>query len=508
MILTKNTERSIPMPKYIMALDSGTTSNRCILFNAAGEVCSVAQKEFTQIFPQPGWVEHDADEIFATQLEVAKQALANIGATAGDIAAIGITNQRETTVVWNRFTGRPVYNAIVWQCRRTAPYCDALKEQGLVDTVRAKTGLVIDPYFSGTKIRWILEHVPGARQQAENGELLFGTVETWLIWKLTGGRIHVTDYSNASRTMLFNINTLSWDDEILSLMNIPASMLPLAMPSSCIYGSTDAQFFGGPIPIAGAAGDQQAALFGQACFAPGDSKVTYGTGAFLLMNTGDKPIFSKNGLVTTIAWGLKGQVCYALEGSIFVAGAAIQWLRDELRFIESAADSEYLARKVPDTNGCYVVPAFTGLGAPYWDAYARGAVLGLTRGVNKYHIVRATLDSIAYQTNDVLAAMEADSGISLQQLKVDGGAAANNYLVQTQADLSNAPVLRPRCVETTAMGAAYLAGLAVGYWESTLDIRNNWAVDREFAPSLPEDIRARRLKGWEKAVACCESWSK
>nr|MBQ8245176.1 glycerol kinase GlpK [Oscillospiraceae bacterium] len=496
------------MSKYIMALDSGTTSNRCILFNAAGEVCSVAQKEFTQIFPQPGWVEHDADEIFSTQLEVAKQALANIGATAADIAAIGITNQRETTIVWNKYTGRPVYNAIVWQCRRTAPYCDVLTGQGLVDTIREKTGLVIDPYFSGTKIRWILENVPGVREQAEKGELLFGTVETWLIWKLTGGRVHVTDYSNASRTMLFNINTLQWDSEILELMDIPASMLPEPKPSSCMYGSTDAQFFGAPIPIAGAAGDQQAALFGQACFDPGDAKVTYGTGAFLLMNTGEKPIFSRNGLVTTIAWGLDGKVHYALEGSIFVAGAAIQWLRDELRFIESAADSEYMARKVIDTNGCYVVPAFTGLGAPHWDAYARGAVLGLTRGVNKYHIVRATLDSIAYQTDDVLKAMEADSGIALSALKVDGGASANNYLVQTQADISAAPVLRPRCVETTAMGAAYLAGLAVGYWESTEDIRKNWAVDRQFTPQITENARSVRISGWKKAVACCTGWAK
>ena len=496
------------MPKYIMALDSGTTSNRCILFNTAGEVCSVAQKEFTQVFPRPGWVEHDAEEIFSTQLEVAKQALANAGAQSADIAAIGITNQRETTVVWNRHTGQPVYNAIVWQCRRTAPYCDELKEQGLVDTIREKTGLVIDPYFSGTKIRWILQNVPGAREQAEKGELLFGTVETWLIWKLTGGKVHVTDYSNASRTMLFNINTLTWDEEILKLMDIPPSMLPEAKPSSCVYGTTAARFFGGPIPIAGAAGDQQAALFGQACFAPGESKVTYGTGAFLLMNTGEKPIFSKNGLVTTIAWGLGGKVTYALEGSIFVAGAAIQWLRDELRFIESAADSEYLARKVPDTNGCYVVPAFTGLGAPHWDAYARGAVLGLTRGVNKYHIVRATLDSIAYQTGDVLTAMEADSGIPLSELKVDGGAAANGYLVQAQADLSNAPVLRPVCVETTAMGAAYLAGLAVGYWKDLEDVRANWAVDRRFEPNIPEEERIQRLTGWKKAVKCCEGWAK
>lgn len=496
------------MPKYIMALDSGTTSNRCILFNSEGQVCSVAQKEFTQIFPQPGWVEHDADEIFNTQLEVAKQALANIGATAGDIAAIGITNQRETTVVWNKFTGRPVYNAIVWQCRRTAPYCDKLVAKGLTETIRYKTGLVIDPYFSGTKIRWILENVPGARQQADNGELLFGTVETWLIWKLTGGRVHVTDYSNASRTMLFNIHHLQWDEQILRLMGIPASMLPEPKPSSCIYGNTDAQFFGAPIPIAGAAGDQQAALFGQTCFEPGDSKVTYGTGAFLLMNTGEKPIFSKNGLVTTIAWGLDGKVNYALEGSIFVAGAAIQWLRDELRFIESAGDSEYMAQKVQDTNGCYVVPAFTGLGAPYWDAYARGAIVGLTRGVNKYHIVRATLDSITYQTNDVLKAMEADSGIKLSALKVDGGASANNYLVQTQADICGAPVLRPKCVETTAMGAAYLAGLAVGYWNNIEDVRKNWAVDRRFESAIPAEVRAERIRGWKKAVARTVGWAK
>ena len=496
------------MSKYIMALDSGTTSNRCILFNKAGEVCSVAQKEFTQIFPQPGWVEHDADEIFSTQLEVARQALSNLGATAADIAAIGITNQRETTVVWNKTTGRPVYNAIVWQCRRTAPYCDALVDAGLVDSIRAKTGLVIDPYFSATKIRWILENVPGAREQAEKGELLFGTVETWLIWKLTGGKVHVTDYSNASRTMLFNINTLRWDEKILKGLEIPVSMLPTPVPSSSIYGHTAAQFCGAPIPIAGAAGDQQAALFGQACFAPGDSKVTYGTGAFLLMNTGDHPIFSENGLVTTIAWGLGGKVQYALEGSIFVAGAAIQWLRDELRFIESAADSEYMAQKVKDTNGCYVVPAFTGLGAPYWDAYARGAVVGLTRGVNKYHIVRATLDSIAYQTNDVLTAMEADSGIALSALKVDGGASANNYLVQTQADVSGAPVLRPSCVETTALGAAYLAGLAVGYWNSQEEIQKNWSVDRRFCPNISQDARTKRIRGWKKAVSFTANWAK
>ena len=496
------------MPKYIMALDSGTTSNRCILFDHSGNICSVAQKEFTQIFPQPGWVEHDADEIFSTQLEVAKQALANAGATAADIAAIGITNQRETTIVWNKFTGKPVHNAIVWQCRRTAAYCDSLRDEGLVESVREKTGLVIDPYFSGTKIRWILENVPGAREQAEKGELLFGTVETWLIWKLTKGRVHVTDYSNASRTMLFNINTLTWDEEILAKLNIPASMLPQPKPSSCVYGSTAAEFFGAAIPIAGAAGDQQAALFGQTCFEPGSSKCTYGTGAFLLMNTGSKPILSRNGLVTTIAWGIGDKVTYALEGSIFIAGAAIQWLRDELRFIESAADSEYMAQKVKDTNGCYVVPAFTGLGAPYWDAYARGAIVGLTRGVNKYHIVRATLDSMTYQTNDVLTAMEADSGIKLAALKVDGGASANNYLVQTQSDISGAPVLRPQCVETTAMGAAYLAGLAVGYWNDLDEVRRNWAVDRNFVPQITHEEREKRVKGWKKAVRCTMDWAK
>ena len=495
------------MSKYIMALDSGTTSNRCILFDHSGKICSVAQKEFTQIFPQPGWVEHDADEIFATQLEVAKQALYNIGANASDIAAIGITNQRETTIVWNKFTGRPVYHAIVWQCRRTAPFCDQLRGEGLVDTIREKTGLVIDPYFSATKIRWILENVPGAREQAQRGELLFGTVETWLIWKLTGGKVHVTDYSNASRTMLFNINTLCWDEEILTRLDIPAAMLPVPVPSSGLVGETEAAFFGAPIAIAGAAGDQQAALFGQTCFDAGDAKCTYGTGAFLLMNTGETPIFSKNGLVTTIAWGLDGKVHYALEGSIFVAGAAIQWLRDELRFIESASDSEYMARKVSDTNGCYVVPAFTGLGAPYWDARARGTILGLTRGVNKYHIIRATLDSIAYQVNDVLTAMEADSGIRLSALKVDGGASANNYLAQTQSDISDAPVLRPKCVETTAMGAAYLAGLAVGYWKDSQEIRSNWAVDRGFEPAITEAERSDRLAHWEKAVACASGWA-
>ena len=398
--------------------------------------------------------------------------------------------------------------AIVWQCRRTSAYCDQLKEKGLVEEFRGKTGLVIDAYFSGTKLRWILENVPGVRARAERGELLFGTVETWLIWKLTGGKAHVTDYSNASRTMLFNINTLRWDDEILAELDIPKCMLPEVRPSSCIYGEALAQYFGAPIPIAGAAGDQQAALFGQTCFQPGEAKNTYGTGCFMLMNTGDKPVFSRNGLVTTIAWGLNGQVTYALEGSIFVAGAAIQWLRDEMRLIDSSPDSEYMATKVPDTNGCYVVPAFTGLGAPHWDQYARGTIVGLTRGVNKYHIIRATLDSLCYQTNDVLRAMEADSGIRLAALKVDGGACANNYLMQTQADIINAPVQRPRCVETTAMGAAYLAGLAVGYWASKEDVVKNWAIDRTFAPNIGAEEREKRIHGWNKALGCAYGWAK
>ena len=496
------------MAKYIMALDAGTTSNRCCLFNEAGEVCSMAQKEFTQYFPQPGWVEHDANEIWSTQLEVARQAMENIGATAANIAAIGITNQRETTIVWDRKTGQPICHAIVWQCRRTSKYCDELKARGLTETYRKKTGLVIDAYFSGTKLRWILENVPGARERAERGELLFGTVETWLIWKLTGGKAHVTDCSNASRTMLFNINTLTWDADILKELNIPKCMLPEVRPSSCVYGEALPQFFGAAIPIAGAAGDQQAALFGQTCFAPGEAKNTYGTGCFLLMNTGKTPVFSQNGLVTTIAWGLNGEVEYALEGSIFVAGAALQWLRDELRLIDSAPDSEYMAQKVADTNGCYVVPAFTGLGAPHWDQYARGAIVGLTRGVNKYHIIRATLDSLCYQTHDVLRAMEADSGIRLTALKADGGASANNYLMQTQSDIIDAPVQRPKCVETTAMGAAYLAGLAVGYWGSTADVEKNWDIDREFLPELPEADRQSRLKGWQKAVRCSYGWAK
>ena len=449
---------------YIMALDAGTTSNRCILFNKAGEICSVAQKEFAQYYPRPGWVEHDANEIWATQLGVALSAMNKVGARAEDIAAIGITNQRETTIVWDKETGEPICHAIVWQCRRTSEYCDELKARGLTEKFRQKTGLIIDAYFSATKLKWILDHIPGARERAERGELLFGTVETWLIWKLTCGKLHVTDYTNASRTMMFNIHTLEWDDEILQELNIPKCMLPKPVPSSGFYEYADPMHFGGEIKIAGAAGDQQAALFGQTCFASGEAKNTFGTGGFLLMNTGETPVTSQNGLVTTIACGPDGKVNYALEGSIFVAGAAIQWLRDELRLLEEARDSEYMAQKVKDTNGCYVVPAFTGLGAPHWDQYARGTIVGLTRGCNKYHIIRATLDSICYQVNDVLRAMAADSGIAMKSLRVDGGASANNYLMQTMADISDLEVKRPRCVETTALGAAYLAGLAVGYW--------------------------------------------
>ena len=496
------------MGKYVIALDQGTTSSRCILFNQEGEICSVAQREFTQHYPQPGWVEHDPLEIWSTQLQVARDAMNKIGVSAEEIAAIGITNQRETTIVWDKNTGKPIYHAIVWQCRRTSRYCDELKEKGLTETFRKKTGLVIDAYFSGTKVKWILDNVEGARERAERGELLFGTVETWLIWKLTRGAVHVTDYSNASRTMMFNINTLEWDEEILAELGIPKSMLPQAKPSSEIYGETDPSFFGGRIPIAGAAGDQQAALFGQTCFEKGEAKNTYGTGCFLLMNTGETPVFSENGLVTTIAWGIDGKVNYALEGSIFVAGAAIQWLRDELRLIDSASDTEYMAQKVPDANGCYVVPAFTGLGAPYWDQYARGAIVGLTRGVNKYHIVRATLESLAYQVNDVLQAMKSDADLQLATLKVDGGASANNFLMQTQANVSDAPVNRPKCVETTAMGAAYLAGLAVGYWKNQEEVKENQETDRIFTPELDEKTRRTMVRGWEKAVRYAYGWAR
>ena len=496
------------MAKYVMALDAGTTSNRCILFDKEGRICSMAQKEFTQYFPKPGWVEHDADEIWSSQLGVAVEAMSKIGAEASDIAVIGITNQRETVIVWDKITGEAICRAIVWQCRRTAKFCDKLIADGWEEKIRQKTGLKIDAYFSATKIKWILDHVEGAREKAEKGRLLFGTVETWLIWKLTKGKIHVTDYSNASRTMLFNINTLQWDEEILALMDIPASMLPKVKPSSYIYGETDPSYFGGRILIGGAAGDQQSALFGQTCFQPGEAKNTYGTGGFLLMNTGESPVFSDNGLLTTIAWGLDGRINYALEGSIFVAGAAIQWLRDEMRLIDSAEDSEYMAGKVEDTNGCYVVPAFTGLGAPHWDPYARGTIVGITRGVNKYHIIRATLESLAYQVNDVLKAMEADSGITLSALKVDGGASANNFLMQVQADLSGAPVNRPKCVETTAMGAAYLAGLAAGFWSSQEEIREKWASDRVFTPQISAEQREEKLKGWKRAVRYSYDWAK
>ncbi len=489
------------MAKYVMALDAGTTSNRCILFNEKGEICSIAQKEFTQYFPQPGWV---------TQLSVARQAMQNVGATYQDIAAIGITNQRETVIVWDRATGQPVYHAIVWQCRRTADMKAELMEKypTIADDAYHKTGLVFDPYFSGTKLRWILNNVEGLREKAEAGELAFGTVDSWLVYKLTKGKVHVTDYSNASRTLLFNINTLEWDDELCRQLEVPKSMLPEAKPSSCVYGEADPEFFGGPIPIAGIAGDQQAALFGQTCYTPGDAKNTYGTGCFMLMNIGEKPMYPNNGLLTTIAWGLDGKVEYALEGSVFVAGAAIQWLRDELKIVDQSPDSEYFATRVDDTNGCYVVPAFTGLGAPYWDPYARGAITGLTRGVNKYHIIRATLESLAFQTNDVLAAMEEGSGVKLSSLKVDGGACKNNFLMQFQSDLIDTNVQRPECVETTAMGASYLAGLAVGFWASKEDVIKNWALDKEFTPAMDADKRAEELKGWKKAVNCTLGWAK
>ena len=498
------------MAKYIMALDAGTTSNRCILFNEKGEICSVAQKEFTQIYPQPGWVEHNANEIWDTQLHVCRQAMEKIGAKAADIAAIGITNQRETTIIWDKKTGEPVYNAIVWQCRRTAPMKEELLAvyPELEKEAYEKTGLVFDPYFSCTKARWILNNVPGVRARAEAGNLAFGTVDSWLIFKLTKGRVHATDYSNASRTQLFNINTCKWDEDLCKKFGIPMSMLPEAKPSSGLFGETDPEWFGGSIKITGDAGDQQAALFGQTCFEPGMAKNTYGTGCFMLMNIGEKPTYPNNGLLTTIAWGLDGKVEYALEGSVFVAGAAIQWLRDEVKLVDASPDSEYFATKVKDTNGCYVVPAFTGLGAPYWDPYARGAITGLTRGVNKAHIIRATLESLAFQTNDVLAAMEEGSGVKLNALKVDGGACKNNFLMQFQSDIINAPVHRPVCVETTAMGASYLAGLAVGYWSSKDDVIKNWAIDREFVPEMDDATRAKEVKGWKKAVESTFGWAK
>ena len=496
--------------KYIMALDAGTTSNRCILFNEKGEICSSAQKEFTQYYPQPGWVEHDANEIWQTQLSVARAAMQKIGATYEDIAAIGITNQRETVVIWDKKTGLPVYHAIVWQCRRTADMKDELmaKYPDIADTAYHKTGLVFDPYFSGTKLRWLLNNVDGLRERAEAGEICFGTVDSWLIYKLTKGKVHATDYSNASRTLLFNINTVEWDDVLCRMLEIPKCMLPEAKLSSCIYGETDPEFFGGPIKIAGVAGDQQAALFGQACYEPGEAKNTYGTGCFMLMNIGEKPIYPNNGLLTTVAWGLDGKVEYALEGSVYVAGAAIQWLRDELKVIDSAPDSEYFATRVDNTNGCYVVPAFTGLGAPYWDPYARGAITGLTRGVNKYHLIRAAVESLAFQTYDVLAAMEAGSGVKLSTLKVDGGACKNNFLMQFQSDIINSRVQRPECVETTAMGASYLAGLAVGFWNSKQDVVEHWALDKEFKPKMAEATRKKELAGWHQAVKTTLGWAK
>lgn len=488
------------MDKYIMALDLGTTSCRCIIFDKNGRICSAAQKEFTQYFPQPGWVEHDAEEIWATQTGLMYEAMSKIDITINEIAGIGITNQRETTVLWDKETGRPVHKAIVWQCRRTAGYCDELKKLGMAEFFRTKTGLVLDAYFSATKLRWLLDNVIGARERAEKGELLFGTVDSWIIWKLTGGKVHVTDYSNASRTMLFNIHTLKWDEEILRVLKIPQQILPEVKPSSHVYGYTDSKLFGREVPIAGAGGDQQCALFGQTCFGRGEVKNTYGTGGFMLMNTGTAPVNSHNGLVTTIAWGVDDKVEYALEGSIFVAGAAVQWLRDELGLIRDAAESEVLAKSVPDANGCYVVPAFVGLGAPYWDQYARGAIVGLTRGVNRNHIVRATLESIAYQVNDVLMAMQEDSGMSITSLRVDGGACDNDFLMQFQADILNTSVVRPYCIETTAMGAAYLAGLAVGYWRSKEEILANHVIAAEFKPQMGQAKRENLLQGWHNAV--------
>lgn len=494
--------------KYIMAFDAGTTSNRCILFNKAGEICSIAQREFRQIYPKSGWVEHNANEIWATQYGVAAEAMQKIGASAKDIAAIGITDQRETTIVWDKKTGEPIYNAIVWQCRRTSEYCDYLKSKGLEQSFRQKTGLIIDAYFSATKLKWILDNVEGARKRAQDGELLFGTVETWLIWKLTKGKVHITDYSNASRTMLFNINTLKWDKDILAELDIPEKMLPAPMPSSCVYGETDKEFFGHPIKIAGAAGDQQSALFGQICFDRGEAKNTYGTGCFMLMNTGEKPVFSNNGLLTTIAWGLNGKVNYALEGSVYVAGACVKWLRDEMHIIDSAPEADYMASRVPDTNGCYVIPAFTGLAAPYWDQYARGTVVGLTRGVNKYHFIRAALESIAYSTYDLALQMEKDFGEKIQSFKVDGGASRSDFLMQVQADIINKELFKPTCIETTAMGAAYLAGLAVGYWKDTDEIKSNWKVEKIFKSSISDENREQRLKGWHKAVKYAMGWAK
>ncbi|HHY93375.1 MAG TPA: glycerol kinase GlpK [Firmicutes bacterium] len=494
------------MAKYILALDQGTTSSRAIVFDHDGNNVAMVNKEFPQIYPKPGWVEHNPLDIWNSQLEVAKSALEKAGITPQDVVAIGITNQRETTIVWDKATGQPVYNAIVWQCRRTAPICDELKAKGWAEKIREKTGLVVDAYFSGTKIKWILDNVPGVREKAERGELLFGNVDAWLIWNLSGGKVHTTDYSNASRTMLFNIHKLDWDDEILAELGIPRVMLPKALPSSHVYGYTDPAVFGAEVPIAGDAGDQQAALFGQACYQPGMAKNTYGTGCFMLMNTGEKAVPSKSGLLTTIAWGVNGRVEYALEGSIFITGAAVQWLRDELRVIDNSAQSEEYARKVPDTGGVYLVPAFVGLGAPYWDMYARGTIVGITRGTKREHIIRATLESICYQTRDVLEAMASDSGINLTALKVDGGAVANDFLMQFQADILGVPVHRPKVTETTALGAAYLAGLATGYWANQDEIAAKWQINKAFTPTMPEEQRGKLYHGWKRAVERALKW--
>ena len=496
------------MKNYILAFDAGTTSQRCLLFDKMGKIVSVAQREITQYYPHPGWVEHDASEIWATQIGVAIEAMQRINVSAEEIAAIGITNQRETTIVWDKNTGEPVMHAIVWQCRRTAEYCDGLKAQGVTEMIRKKTGLELDAYFSASKIHWILENVPGAREKAERGDLLFGTVDCWLIWKLTQGNCHVTDVSNASRTMLFNIHTMTWDDDLLKLFDIPKAMLPTVCPSSSVYGETELAFFGVPIPIAGVAGDQQAALFGQTCFSAGDVKNTYGTGCFMLMNTGDTPVLSQHGLVTTVAWKIGDKISYALEGSIFVAGAAVQWLRDELRVLDTAPQSEELATAVPDTNGCYVVPAFTGLGAPFWDPYARGIIVGLTRGVNRNHLVRATLESMAYQSLDVLNAMQEDAGLDFTALRVDGGAARNNFLMQFQSDMMQRPVYRPASIETTARGAAFLAGLAVGFWPDYEALYALQADDACFTPLMSVEKRDTLQRGWHRAVRCAMGWAK
>lgn len=496
------------MEQYVMALDQGTTSSRCILFNHAGDICGMAQREFEQIYPHPGWVEQNPREIWSSQYSVMAQVMAENGIDAKQIKGIGITNQRETTIIWNRYTGEPVYNAIVWQCRRTADMIDALKEEGFDQVIREKTGLIADAYFSASKIAWILDHVEGAREQAEKGDLLFGTVDTWLIWNLTGGLVHVTDYTNASRTMLFDIHKLCWDEEIMAKFRIPRAMLPEVKPSSCIYGYTDEKVLVGNVPIAGAAGDQQAALFGQGCFQPGDVKNTYGTGCFLLMNTGTDPVMSGNGLLTTIAASTDpAKVEYALEGSIFVAGAANQWLRDGMRLVENTPETEKYASQVEDTDGVYIVPAFAGMGAPYWNQYARGTVVGLTRGCTREHFIRATLESIAYQAYDVIKAMEEDAGVRLNVLKVDGGASANNMLMQFQADINNTIVHRPKCIETTALGAAYLAGLATGYWKSKDEIKENWQLGRAFESEMDKEKRNQLLKGWKRAVRCAIAWA-